>query len=213
MKQVWFPGVHSNVGGGVKDLDISDITLAWMFSQFDKFLDFDSDYIKQTFEINQKKASARPYACGDILVKDQSHIYNISGHRTRTPGQYHRSDPNTGTETDAYLEHTHERIHPSVRVRLASNALGEFGIDDKGEYLASALTHEDAHIWNEILGQQSILRHGWKLVKNDPKNPVAFENDFAGNQNFPADQKVSVFALTPFQNLSNGMVLISDISC
>jgi uncharacterized protein (DUF2235 family) len=33
LKQVWFPGVHSNIGGGAHDTGISDITLAWMMSQ------------------------------------------------------------------------------------------------------------------------------------------------------------------------------------
>lgn len=30
VEQVWFPGVHSDVGGGYKERDISDLTLDWM---------------------------------------------------------------------------------------------------------------------------------------------------------------------------------------
>jgi uncharacterized protein (DUF2235 family) len=33
IEQVWFPGVHSNVGGGYPDPRLSDITLAWMFAR------------------------------------------------------------------------------------------------------------------------------------------------------------------------------------
>jgi hypothetical protein len=29
LRQVWFPGSHSNVGGGYEDQEIADITLAW----------------------------------------------------------------------------------------------------------------------------------------------------------------------------------------
>jgi len=29
LRQVWFPGTHSNVGGGDYDQEIADITLAW----------------------------------------------------------------------------------------------------------------------------------------------------------------------------------------
>lgn len=29
LKQVWFPGVHSNVGGSYSDAGMSNITLAW----------------------------------------------------------------------------------------------------------------------------------------------------------------------------------------
>ena len=33
MKQVWFPGVHSDVGGGYKKAELSDLTLEWMIVQ------------------------------------------------------------------------------------------------------------------------------------------------------------------------------------
>lgn len=33
MKQVWFPGVHANVGGGYPIRDLSDITLEWMINE------------------------------------------------------------------------------------------------------------------------------------------------------------------------------------
>merc|ERR1711939_431792 len=39
LRQVWFPGVHSNIGGGYDDQELADITLAWMMSQFSPFLD------------------------------------------------------------------------------------------------------------------------------------------------------------------------------
>lgn len=33
VEQVWFPGVHSNVGGGYDDTGISDLTLKWMMQR------------------------------------------------------------------------------------------------------------------------------------------------------------------------------------
>jgi uncharacterized protein (DUF2235 family) len=33
IEQVWFAGVHSNVGGGYPDCQLSDITLSWMFAK------------------------------------------------------------------------------------------------------------------------------------------------------------------------------------
>lgn len=35
-EQVWFPGVHSDVGGGYKESQLSDITLAWMIDKIRK---------------------------------------------------------------------------------------------------------------------------------------------------------------------------------
>jgi uncharacterized protein (DUF2235 family) len=33
LEQVWFAGVHSNVGGGYPDWQLSDLTLAWMYAK------------------------------------------------------------------------------------------------------------------------------------------------------------------------------------
>lgn len=33
LRQVWFPGAHSNVGGGYDDQEIANITLAWYVFQ------------------------------------------------------------------------------------------------------------------------------------------------------------------------------------
>jgi uncharacterized protein (DUF2235 family) len=30
IKQVWFPGVHSDIGGGYRDTALSDLALEWM---------------------------------------------------------------------------------------------------------------------------------------------------------------------------------------
>jgi hypothetical protein len=35
-EQVWFPGVHSNIGGGYEDRGLSDRTLFWMLSRIEK---------------------------------------------------------------------------------------------------------------------------------------------------------------------------------
>jgi hypothetical protein len=37
LEQVWFPGVHSNVGGGYVDHGLSDTALVWMLCQIDKW--------------------------------------------------------------------------------------------------------------------------------------------------------------------------------
>ncbi|KAK4702181.1 hypothetical protein P7C70_g4045, partial [Phenoliferia sp. Uapishka_3] len=47
LKQVWFSGSHSDIGGGWEDAhDSADITLAWMISNTAHVLGFDFDYIK-----------------------------------------------------------------------------------------------------------------------------------------------------------------------
>jgi hypothetical protein len=52
ISQVWFSGAHSDIGGGLKDHRLSDISLAWMISQCSKDADaeytlsFDKEYLK-----------------------------------------------------------------------------------------------------------------------------------------------------------------------
>lgn len=54
--QVWFPGVHSNVGGGYPDQELANITLAWMMSMLSPLLDINLDYI-----VIQDKENAQYY--------------------------------------------------------------------------------------------------------------------------------------------------------
>jgi uncharacterized protein (DUF2235 family) len=37
LEQVWFTGVHSDVGGGYEDADLADIALLWMVAQAERF--------------------------------------------------------------------------------------------------------------------------------------------------------------------------------
>ena len=48
MEQMWFAGVHSNVGGGYQDAGLSDITFLWMKGKAEALgLAFDREYIER----------------------------------------------------------------------------------------------------------------------------------------------------------------------
>jgi len=51
-------------------------------------------------------------------------LYDLIGRVTRAPGMYKKINPKDGRPTLEFLEDTNERIHPSVRVRLACEGLG-----------------------------------------------------------------------------------------
>jgi len=77
LKQVWFPGVHSNIGGGYDDAEISDITLAWMMSQLDPFIEFNGNYIIRQYELNRRyyintRQAIRPWSFGTQLSPSPS---------------------------------------------------------------------------------------------------------------------------------------------
>ena len=163
LKQVWFPGVHSNVGGGYDDADIANITLAWMISRMEPFIDFRPDYIMRVYELNKQHyrstgQRSRWWSFGEIRNSIMG-IYALAGRRTRTPGNYFRTDPYNGRMTTKRLKNTNEYIHASVRSRVG---LGGPGLEDRGRYDCKALSD-----WNfELDGQTADTREPMIVWKN-----------------------------------------------
>lgn len=70
LRQVWFPGVHSNIGGGYDDQQLANITLAWMMSQLEPFLDMRMEYVLDQEEENaryyrKERQRIRPWSFGE----------------------------------------------------------------------------------------------------------------------------------------------------
>jgi hypothetical protein len=123
LKQTWFPGVHSGVGGGYPDTSIADVTLAWMITQLSEHLTFDPKYILRQQAQNvqyykDNKAPVATWACGLIFRNDTGFSNTLTGRIVRTPGDYHVIDPRTGKPTKTKLTNTCEFIHPAVRYRI-----------------------------------------------------------------------------------------------
>lgn len=157
LRQCWFPGDHSGVGGGKPDQGIADITLAWMMDQLASVgVQFDAEAvaahnanIEKWYQENptdkrwarqdiyDQYKPIRPWALGAITGSD-NFFYKFAGTLIRTPGTYHQIDPATNNPKDTFLKTTNEMIHPSVRVRIAAEGLG---LNDKGRYDAPALKH------------------------------------------------------------------------
>ena len=140
LKQVWFPGVHSNIGGGYDDQEIANITLAWMISRLEPFIDFKTDFIDSCFESNRAYYKStgqktRWWSFGEIY-NSMTGVYAVLGGKTRTPGNYYRVDPDTGRPTKKHLRNTNEYIHASARSRTGLHGPGP---EDRGEYDSRAL--------------------------------------------------------------------------
>ena len=56
LEQVWFPGVHSNIGGGYEQHGLSDTTLLWMLSRVlaHNLLALDMDYIGSALDHSER---------------------------------------------------------------------------------------------------------------------------------------------------------------
>ena len=138
LKQVWFAGAHSNVGGSYADQGMADIALVWMMDQLAghtrpaekdyqalDWIQFDDNYIKNfnRLQVEQYQQSEKPapshrgWAKGrvyDSLTFPQS----LAGQRVRAPGRYCRANYATGDLTTELMHNTHEYVHASVRYRI-----------------------------------------------------------------------------------------------
>ena len=98
IKQVWFSGVHCDVGGGLKNTGLSDIAFKWIIENADKHgLKFDQQYLK-------KIISPDPLAPQDKSYKG---FYRFKGNFIRPIGK---------------LIPCLESLHPSVETRLKQKA-------------------------------------------------------------------------------------------
>jgi hypothetical protein len=85
LKQVWFAGVHSDVGGGYKETGLSDIALLWMVDQARRHgLEFDADALSA-----EGPRVMKPEECVDFRVRPDA---GCALHVSRT-GMYRLARP------------------------------------------------------------------------------------------------------------------------
>ncbi|KAK2013288.1 hypothetical protein LZ32DRAFT_557910 [Colletotrichum eremochloae] len=150
LRQVWFPGGHSNVGGGFPDQQIATISMAWMADRLTSIgVEFSTPEMKRLCYTLQPGVKPRPWGLGKISDPDNRLItipdrainafwYPIKkydGENTkvggRTPGKYMEDD---GKKP---IESPNEFIHPSARIRYLYKGLG---LNDEGNWDCAALT-------------------------------------------------------------------------
>ncbi|KAE8450906.1 hypothetical protein EG329_005346 [Mollisiaceae sp. DMI_Dod_QoI] len=136
LKQCWFPGSHSNIGGGYEDASASVLSLAWMVSQLEdngKILSFNQKYLEFVQDLSIKyyvdnKLPVRPWGFGTlydsaIITNPESLVEGINP-INRTPGRYHEVDLKTGKPGNTPLIDTRECIHRCVRQRIEGGGPG-----------------------------------------------------------------------------------------
>ncbi|KAJ4377882.1 hypothetical protein N0V83_000712 [Neocucurbitaria cava] len=170
LRQVWFPGAHTNVGGGYDDQQLANITLAWMMSQLEPFLDMRDDFLFEQDELNDKyykkeEGRVRPWSFGKIYSELKG-AFALGGSTLRKPGHYTAVDPVNCRQTDRPLRQTNEYIHPCVRARYR---LQGPGILDKGLYECRGLTDSyklvvDYGPHSQKIGDPEIY---WKIRRSE----------------------------------------------
>ena len=172
LKQCWFPGVHSDIGGGYPEADLANLTLAWMVSQLDNLLDLNHGSVLRLnrlgMERYEKKGQRiREWGLGKIH-NSMTPFFWLGGSTKRTPGEYRETDPKTNKFTNRRLENTNERMHSSVRIRMGQEGLG---YNDKGKYDSVALKGWTMHASQEVSSDSpGGLHNPGALVKEKIKD-------------------------------------------
>ena len=111
MEQVWFAGVHSDVGGGYAEKGLADLAFMWMKRKAVSCdLAFDEEYVNQTVDPNAM----------DTLHNSKTGMYRFTSGHTREIGS--KSTIN-------------EAAHHQAVVRF-NTATTDYRAGNLGEYLA-----------------------------------------------------------------------------
>lgn len=109
-QQTWFPGVHSNIGGGYADSGLSDIALEWMVEKANKVgLEFYGDHIKN---IKADSAAESRNSATGIFALTKKRLRDIN------KGIVKRKDPVSKKMVDV-VSITNESVHYSCFERSA----------------------------------------------------------------------------------------------
>ena len=181
LKQVWFPGAHSGVGGGYDDTATADISLAWMMDQLsgnscgqpspndiDSWIEFEDDYIGHIHRVNEQwyenNPPSRNWGNGTVF-RSLRFPQSLAGMIDRTPGRHRQLDKVTWKAKGGVLmRDTNEFIHASVRARMDLGGHGPINNPESWSIWSSLfnLVHKVLGRTGERFYQPSALK-GWEL--------------------------------------------------
>jgi uncharacterized protein (DUF2235 family) len=118
VEQVWFPGVHSNVGGGYQRRGLSDLALAWMISRVRE---------KTDLRFDDNEIMAHVWPCSACTLYPTSRGGRFTTIRNVLPGTFPLIPSMMkrlwrrfqGGEIGVSIHRLNEKVHWSVRERLS----------------------------------------------------------------------------------------------
>jgi hypothetical protein len=130
-------------------------------------------------DIYESNHPVRPWGLG-ALLKASSLLYSLAGFNLRTPGLYKKIDCETGFPSRACLEDTNERIHSSVRVRLAAGGLG---LNDRDVWQAPSLKGKwrPRRTTKDFVDPIPRTRRTWEQVQAVKSHDVAVDPEGQGD--------------------------------
>ena len=119
LRQVWFPGAHSDVGGSYFDarpFDSSDLSLLWMIHQVQPLLSIDVERLYSGFTPEGEKSyDGIKWTAAQPIHNSMTGAFAGGTHTIRTPGKYTKME-NVDNPT-YHVGPQMEKVHWSVRLR------------------------------------------------------------------------------------------------
>ena len=147
LRQVWFAGAHSNVGGGYPEHGLSDVALAWMAAQVEPMLALNTDYV------TTRQDRRDEWAMGRLYDSATGPIWSALPRERRRP---FTKEPQAAT---------YEALHPSAIGRAAKGAQPR-----PGPYLLA--TGLDGAREAALLETEARLRWSEAVAPAEPVQPV-----------------------------------------
>ncbi|KZT72839.1 hypothetical protein DAEQUDRAFT_722452 [Daedalea quercina L-15889] len=136
LRQCWFTGCHSDIGGGYPEPDLANLTLAWMAAHIEDIICLDTAYLASLVEAVEPWGKLSPH---DSCVG----VFEIAD----------RIQRQLPTEVDD--PKTHEAIHPSV--------LQQTNLKDLTPELDEILNKNPSLVC-KLLPLEDELRKNWKVT-------------------------------------------------
>ncbi|KAG7096272.1 hypothetical protein E1B28_003720 [Marasmius oreades] len=81
LKQVWFPGAHSDIGGGYKRHELADISVYWMAGEIEEFVNLDVKFLRSFAQPNPDPwGTSQPH---NAYMETKPEYQFLVGHETR----------------------------------------------------------------------------------------------------------------------------------
>ncbi|CAE6454726.1 unnamed protein product [Rhizoctonia solani] len=146
---VWFSGAHSDVGGGYAEMELADITLAWVVGEILPFVGINTEFVEKSLSNNPKKPK-----WGESTPHN---AYASSGLLTR---------PILGRENRIALITRESVLHPSLL--LAPDTKGMVTISELKKQLKVADLQPQTWVLNEF---EERIKRFWHDVFRDTEVP------------------------------------------
>ncbi|KAL0951250.1 hypothetical protein HGRIS_007968 [Hohenbuehelia grisea] len=167
LKQCWFTGAHTDIGGGYDEHDLADITLAWMAAHIGDALQLDTKYLLTRPQPVAAWGKQPPH-------DSRTGLFSLS----------HKVQRKLPTATDNV---THETIHPSVKEQSSTTPEIQATLNLHPELLCELLPLEAElkYLWQYApptvtQSKVSVVQKAQALQDSGAKTEVVVTKDMKG---------------------------------